>query len=81
MCLYLNWFKSYDTIEKTRKKTQKSQKNITQMRSFLQNLKNMKTEIFSFCVITFEPIVVQTRSAPQNDQLNVSFVENIYAEN
>ena len=31
----------------------------------------MKTEIFVFCVITFELIKVQTCSAPQNDLLNV----------
>ena len=29
------------------------------MRSFLQNHKNLETEIFAFCVITFEPIEVQ----------------------
>ena len=38
------------------------------------------TASFAFCVITFEPIEVQTRSAPQNDGLNLSFVkdEHIY---
>ena len=46
-----NWFKSYDTNEKTRKNTKK----ITQMRSFLQNHKNQEMEIFAFFVITFEP--------------------------
>ena len=29
---------------------------------------------FAFCVITFEPIEVQTCSAPQNDRLNLVFV-------
>ena len=29
-------------------------------------------------VITFEPIEVQTCSAPQNDRLNLSFVKDIY---
>ena len=33
-------------------------------------------EILAFCVITFEPIEVQTPSAPQNDCLNLSFVKN-----
>ena len=33
-------------------------------------------ETFAFCVITFEPIEVQTCSAPQNDHLNLSFVKN-----
>ena len=44
---------------------------------FLQNHKNSETEIFAFCVITFESI--QTRLAPQNDRLNLSFVKYIYA--
>ena len=38
------------------------------------------TAPFAFCVITFEPIEVQTCSAPQNDRLNLSFVKDI-AEN
>ena len=50
------------------------------MRSFLQNHKNPETEIVVFCVITFEPIVVQTRSAPQNYCLNLSFVKDIYVD-
>ena len=33
------------------------------------------TSSFAFYVITFEPIEVQTRSAPQNDRLNLSFVK------
>jgi hypothetical protein len=32
---------------------------------------------FAFCVITFEPIEVQTCSAPQNDCLNLVFVKDI----
>ena len=34
------------------------------------------TSPFAFCVITFEPIEVQTCSPPQNDRLNLSFVKN-----
>ena len=37
------------------------------------------TAVFAFCVITFEPIEVQTCSAPQNDRLNLSFVIDIHA--
>ena len=33
------------------------------------------TAPFAFCVITFEPIEVQTCSAPQNDRLNLIFVK------
>ena len=35
---------------------------------------------FAFCVITFEAIDVQTRSAPQNGHLNLSFVKDIYVD-
>ena len=34
-------------------------------------------EIFVFCVITFEPIKIYTRYAPQNDSLSFSFVKYI----
>jgi hypothetical protein len=32
---------------------------------------------FAFFVITFEPIMISTCSAPQNDHLNYSFVKDI----
>ena len=35
------------------------------------------TTWFAFCVITFEPIEVQTHSAPQKDRVNLSFVKDI----
>ena len=59
-----------------RQKLPKSEKNITQITSFLTKLKKTEREIFAFCVITFEPIKTQTRSAPQNDCLNFSFVKD-----
>ena len=37
-----------------------------------------ETEIFAFCVVTFEPIKIWTFFAPQNDRLNLSFVKDIY---
>ena len=37
-------------------------------------------EIIAFCVITFEPIEVQTHSAPQNDHLNLRFVNDTYVD-
>ena len=40
---------------KTQKNTKVTQ-NIALISSFLQNYKNPETEIFVFCVITFEPI-------------------------
>ena len=46
------------------------------MRSFLQNHKNRKTEIFAFCDITLNYVIeIQTHSAPENDRLNLSFVK------
>ena len=36
------------------------------------------TASFAFRVITFEPIEVQTHSAPQNDRLNLSFVKDFH---
>ena len=38
------------------------------------------TASFAFYVITFEPIEVQTRSAPQNYRLNLSFVKDTYVD-
>ena len=35
---------------------------------------------FAFCVITFEPIMFQTCSAPQNDRKNFSFVKDTYVD-
>ena len=32
---------------------------------------------FAFCVITYEPIEVQTFSAPQNDRQNLGFMKDI----
>ena len=32
----------------------------------------------AFCVITFEPIKMQTCSAPQNDRLNLGLVKDIH---
>ena len=40
----------------------------------------MEMEIFAFCVITFEPIEVQTCLSPQNDRLNLSFVKDIHVD-
>ena len=45
---------------------------------FLQNRKKGKTEIFAFCVITFEPIKIQSYFLPQSDYLNRSYVKYIH---
>ena len=47
---------------------------------FLQNRTKTKMEKIAFCVITFDPIKIQTHSAPQNDRLNFSFVKDIYVD-
>ena len=57
-------------------KTQKRKKpQKTQMSVFEQNRKK-KMEIFSFCVINFEPSISKTCKAPQNDRQNLSFVKD-----
>ena len=35
---------------------------------------------FAFCLITFEPIMIYTCSAPQNDCQNFSFVKDTYVD-
>ena len=44
---------------------------------FLQNRTKTKIEKIAFCVISFEPIKIQTHSTSQNDRLNFSFVKDI----
>ena len=55
-------------------KMQKSPKTV-HANFFLQNRTKTKMEKIAFCVITFDPIKIQTNSAPQNDRLNFSFVK------
>jgi hypothetical protein len=47
---------------------------------YILRIRQVRKNIFAFCVITSEPIEVQTRSAPQNDRLNISFVKDIYVD-
>ena len=61
------------------KKTQKSTKTV-HTKFFLQNPTKKKMEKIAFFVTTFEPIKIQTHSAPQNDCLNLSFVKDIYVD-
>ena len=80
--LHLNWFKSQDKNEKQAKnaKTPKIIKTVHGFYLFLQNSTKTKMEIIAFCIITLEPIKVQTCLAPQNDRLNLSFVKDIYVD-
>ena len=57
-----------------RKKHKNHQKQYIQI-FFLQNPTKTKMEKIAFCVIAFEPIKIQTHSAPQNDCMNFSFVK------
>ena len=63
-------------------KTQKTQKSPKTVHNFffLQNPTKTKIEKIAFCVIAFEPIKIQTHSAPQNDRLNFSFVKDIHVD-
>ena len=47
---------TYDRNEKTRKNARKTQKSQKTNEVFFTNYKNQETEVFAFCVITFEPI-------------------------
>ena len=47
---------------------------------FFVSQPSLEMEIFAFCAITFEPIKIQTRSAPQNDRLNFSFVKDAHVD-
>ena len=60
--------------------TQNAKTQEMQMSVFVQNRKKMEMEIFALCVITFEPIRIETSQAPQNDRLDLSVVkdENTY---
>jgi hypothetical protein len=44
---------------------------------YISRVSQVRKNIFAFCVITSESIELQTRSAPQNDRLNLSFVKYI----
>ena len=56
--------------------TQNTKMQEMQMFEFIPNHKKIEMEIFVFCVVTFEPIRIQTSYAPQYDRLNLSFVKD-----
>ena len=44
----------------------------------LTKLQKRKIKIFAFFVLTYEPIMIEIHSAPQNDHPNLSFVKDNY---
>ena len=62
------------------KNTQKRKKCKNHQKQYIQNRTKTKMEKIVFCVITFDPIQIQTHSAPQNDRLNFSFVKDIHVD-
>ena len=62
-----------------RKKRKNHQKQYIRI-FFLQNRTKTKIEKIAFCVITFDPIKIQTHSAPQHDRLNFSFVKDTHVD-
>ena len=58
----------------------KKRKNSTYKLFILQHRTKTKMDKIAFWVITFDPIKVQTHSAPQNDLLNFSFVKGIHVD-
>ena len=58
-----------DNTQPQRRKTETKPDTYSKDRIFVTS--------FAFCVITYEPIEVQTFSAPQNDRQNLVFVKDI----
>ena len=54
-----------------------SQRRRTESKPDTYNKDRIFVTSFAFCVITYEPIEVQTFSAPQNDRQNLVFVKDI----
>ena len=54
-------------IQKKKGESAKNMKNIIQMSVFLQNRKNPETEIFVFCVITFDTQAKTEIMYPKNE--------------
>ena len=53
-------------------------RNSREMTIYISGVSQVRKNIFAFCfILAFEPIEVQTRPAPQNDHLNLSFVKDI----
>ena len=44
------------------------------------NIANVMNDFQIILISTFDPIKIQTRSAPQNDRLNFSFVKDTYID-
>ena len=61
-------------------KTQKSPKTVHTKFFFYKIALKRKWKKIAFCVINFDPIKIQTHSAPQNDRLNFSFVKDIHVD-
>ena len=64
-----------NTVQMKNTPKRKKRKNTVHRLVFFY--KKTKMEIFTFCVIAFEPIKIQTCLAPQNNCLNLSFVKDI----
>ena len=61
-------------------KNAKITKNSTYEIFFYKIALKRKWKKIAFCVINFDPIKIQTHSAPQNDRLNFSFVKDIHVD-
>ena len=71
MSLNLYWYKSYSNKHKNAKNTKDA--NVC---FCTKSQKKKEMEIFTFCVIIFEPIISKTCKAPQNDRQNLSVVKD-----
>ena len=72
-----NWL---EMVEKWRTLAKEMARNGHKTEFSFCEFANSGKKIFTFCAITFEPIEVQTCSAPQNDRLNLCFVKDTYVD-
>ena len=61
-------------------KMKNTQKCKNHQKQYIRHRTKTKMEKIASCVITFEPIKIQTHSAPQNDRLNFSFVKDNHVD-
>ena len=74
-CLYSSSIEP--SIQSVLKNNSAPQRRKTETKPDTYSKDRMFVTSFAFCVITFEPIEVQTCSAPQNDRQNLGFVKDI----
>ena len=72
-------FQTFDTVlnNKWERHTVSTQRRKTETKPDIYSKDRIFVTSFAFCVITYEPIEIQTFSAPQNHHQNLGFVKDI----